>query len=53
MLYAFMKHRGGFKNHLGILFNLNLEITPAELLNYFQGVKQQNYKSNFPSSFFQ
>lgn len=53
MLYASMKHRGGFKNHFHILLNINLKIAPVELLNYFQGVKEQNHKSSSPASFFQ
>lgn len=53
MLYASMKHRGGFKNRFHILLNINLKIAPVELLNYFQGVKEQNYKSSSSASFFQ
>lgn len=41
-----MKHRRGFKNHLHILLNVNLKMAPVELLNYFQGVKEQNHKSS-------
>lgn len=51
MFYAFMKHRGGFKDHSHTLLNLNLKILPVELLKYFQGVKEQNHKSSSPASF--
>lgn len=47
MLYVFMKHRGGFKNHLHILFNLNLEIT---LLNSWTTFRELNNKTTNPTS---